>query len=166
MCVFVSQDRLFTTGFSKMSERQLALWDSDNLDECLWRQELDITNGVLFPFYDVDTQIIFVCGKVMQNGLTCIICSRLHAREELAVLTTCRKRLCKDSRHATLRSNRKRRLMRSRQWKHSFNFTHRQHLSFALARFVISLDRRSLPGLSTLLQDEKYFPYSCRSLPT
>uniref|UniRef100_A0A5K3FS49 Coronin n=1 Tax=Mesocestoides corti TaxID=53468 RepID=A0A5K3FS49_MESCO len=63
MCVFLGKDRLFTTGFSKMSERQLALWDSDNLSECLWRQELDITNGVLFPFYDIDTNLIFVCGK-------------------------------------------------------------------------------------------------------
>lgn len=64
MCVFLEDDRLFTTGFSKMSERQLALWDSDNLDDCLWRQELDITNGVLFPYYDPDTQMIFICGKV------------------------------------------------------------------------------------------------------
>ncbi|VDL32694.1 unnamed protein product [Hymenolepis diminuta] len=63
MCVFLEDDRLFTTGFSKMSERQLALWDSDNLDDCLWRQELDITNGVLFPYYDPDTQMIFICGK-------------------------------------------------------------------------------------------------------
>nr|CDS34686.2 coronin 1B [Hymenolepis microstoma] len=63
MCVFLEDDRLFTTGFSRMSERQLALWDSGNLDDCLWRQDLDITNGVLFPFYDPDTQMIFICGK-------------------------------------------------------------------------------------------------------
>ncbi|VDM31264.1 unnamed protein product [Hydatigera taeniaeformis] len=63
MCVFVEGDRLFTTGFSRMSERQLALWDSSDLSKCLWREELDITNGILFPFYDIDTQLIFVCGK-------------------------------------------------------------------------------------------------------
>ncbi|VDO10983.1 unnamed protein product [Rodentolepis nana] len=63
MCVFLEDDRLFTTGFSRMSERQLALWDSGNLDDCLWRQDLDITNGVLFPYYDPDTQMIFICGK-------------------------------------------------------------------------------------------------------
>ncbi|KAL5110343.1 Coronin-1B [Taenia crassiceps] len=63
MCVFVEGDRLFTTGFSRMSERQLALWDSGDLSKCLWREELDITNGILFPFYDIDTNLIFVCGK-------------------------------------------------------------------------------------------------------
>ena len=64
MCVFLNDDRLFTTGFSRMSERQLALWNSDDLENCLWRQELDITNGILFPFYDPDTELIFICGKV------------------------------------------------------------------------------------------------------
>ncbi|VDK34859.1 unnamed protein product [Taenia asiatica] len=63
MCVFVEGDRLFTTGFTRMSERQLALWDSSDLSKYLWREELDITNGILFPFYDNDTNLIFVCGK-------------------------------------------------------------------------------------------------------
>lgn len=76
MCVFLDDDRLFTTGFSRMSERQLALWDSDNLNECIWRQELDITNGVLFPFYDPDTQLIFICGKV--RSISSSLCTLLH----------------------------------------------------------------------------------------
>jgi coronin-1B/1C/6 len=27
-------------------------------------EELDSSNGVLFPFYDEDTSLIFLCGKV------------------------------------------------------------------------------------------------------
>jgi coronin-1B/1C/6 len=52
---------IFTTGFSKMSERQLSLWDS-NLKN-ITTMELDTSNGVLFIFYDPDTGIIYVCGK-------------------------------------------------------------------------------------------------------
>jgi len=62
-CVFLSDGRILTAGFSKMSERQLALWNSDNLSEAEWKEELDITNGVLFLFYDPDTELIYVCGK-------------------------------------------------------------------------------------------------------
>lgn len=52
---------IFTTGFSKMSERQLSLWDS-NLKN-ITTMELDTSNGVLFIFYDPDTGILYVCGK-------------------------------------------------------------------------------------------------------
>jgi coronin-1B/1C/6 len=27
-------------------------------------EELDSSNGILFPFYDEDTNVIFLCGKV------------------------------------------------------------------------------------------------------
>ena len=27
-------------------------------------QEIDTSNGVIFPFYDADTNIIYLCGKV------------------------------------------------------------------------------------------------------
>ncbi|BHF63646.1 Coronin-1C [Sparganum proliferum] len=62
-CIFLSDNRVFTTGFSRMSERQLALWDANDLSKCLWKQELDTSNGVLFPFYDPDCQLIYICGK-------------------------------------------------------------------------------------------------------
>jgi coronin-1B/1C/6 len=28
-------------------------------------EELDSSNGILFPFYDEDTSLIFLCGKVI-----------------------------------------------------------------------------------------------------
>ncbi|XP_070584097.1 coronin-1B [Erythrolamprus reginae] len=61
--IFLADGKIFTTGFSRMSERQLALWDPENLEEPMALQELDSSNGTLLPFYDPDTSVIYVCGK-------------------------------------------------------------------------------------------------------
>ncbi|XP_072311558.1 uncharacterized protein coro1cb isoform X2 [Eucyclogobius newberryi] len=61
--IFLADGNIFTTGFSRMSERQLALWKSDNMDEPICVQEMDSSNGVLLPFYDPDTSIVYLCGK-------------------------------------------------------------------------------------------------------
>ncbi|XP_061590177.1 uncharacterized protein coro1cb isoform X1 [Cololabis saira] len=61
--IFLANGNIFTTGFSRMSERQLALWKSDNMDEPICVQEMDSSNGVLLPFYDPDTSIVYLCGK-------------------------------------------------------------------------------------------------------
>ncbi|CAO2584166.1 Coro1b [Lemmus lemmus] len=61
--IFLADGKVFTTGFSRMSERQLALWDPDNLEEPMALQELDSSNGALLPFYDPDTSVVYVCGK-------------------------------------------------------------------------------------------------------
>ncbi|XP_071415332.1 coronin-1B [Pithys albifrons albifrons] len=61
--IFLADGKIFTTGFSRMSERQLALWDLENLDEPMGLQELDSSNGALLPFYDPDTNVVYVCGK-------------------------------------------------------------------------------------------------------
>ncbi|XP_053267800.1 coronin-1C-A isoform X2 [Pleuronectes platessa] len=61
--IFLADGKLLTTGFSRMSERQLALWKSDNMDEPINVQEMDTSNGVLLPFYDPDTSVVYLCGK-------------------------------------------------------------------------------------------------------
>nr|XP_032661297.1 coronin-1C isoform X5 [Chelonoidis abingdonii] len=61
--IFLSDGNVFTTGFSRMSERQLALWNPKNMDEPIALHEMDTSNGVLLPFYDPDTNIIYLCGK-------------------------------------------------------------------------------------------------------
>ncbi len=98
--VFTGKTRLFTTGFSRMSERQYGVWDAVsiirfwlNKEMCLskiffvlfchvqqisvlvyWFQKnlskplrldtIDCSSGVLFPYYDHDTRVVFVAGKV------------------------------------------------------------------------------------------------------
>ncbi|XP_029475289.1 coronin-1C isoform X2 [Rhinatrema bivittatum] len=61
--IFLSDGNIFTTGFSRMSERQLALWNPKNMDEPIALHEMDTSNGVLLPFYDPDTNIMYLCGK-------------------------------------------------------------------------------------------------------
>ncbi|XP_028917491.1 coronin-1B [Ornithorhynchus anatinus] len=61
--IFLADGKIFTTGFSRMSERQLALWDPEHLEEPMALQELDSSNGALLPFYDPDTNVVYVCGK-------------------------------------------------------------------------------------------------------
>ncbi|XP_037609595.1 uncharacterized protein LOC119478734 isoform X2 [Sebastes umbrosus] len=61
--IFLADGNIFTTGFSRMSERQLALWKTDNMDEPICVQEMDSSNGILLPFYDPDTSIVYLCGK-------------------------------------------------------------------------------------------------------
>lgn len=54
-------NRLFTTGFSKMSERQYAVWTPSL--ERLKLENIDTASGVLFSMYDPDTSMVYVYGK-------------------------------------------------------------------------------------------------------
>lgn len=36
----------------------------ENFEEPVALQELDSSNGALLPFYDPDTSVVYVCGKV------------------------------------------------------------------------------------------------------
>ena len=56
-------DMMFTTGFSKMSERQYAVWKKDDLSKPAKVEMIDTGSGVLFSHYDPDTRMIYVAGK-------------------------------------------------------------------------------------------------------
>ena len=57
-------DRVATTGFSKMSDRQLGLWDIRNPSEPSGGfQMLDSISGVCMPFWDDGTQCLYLAGK-------------------------------------------------------------------------------------------------------
>ena len=58
-----STNKLFTTGFSKMSERGFALYDSANLSKVLCSENIDNGTGVLFPFWDEETKMVYIVGK-------------------------------------------------------------------------------------------------------
>ncbi|XP_016333702.1 uncharacterized protein coro1cb isoform X1 [Sinocyclocheilus anshuiensis] len=61
--IFLADGNIFTTGFSRMSERQLALWNPKNMEDPISVHEMDTSNGVLLPFYDPDTNVVYLCGK-------------------------------------------------------------------------------------------------------
>ncbi|KAI9525581.1 Coronin-2A [Dissostichus eleginoides] len=54
---------LFTSGTSRWNDRQFALWDQDDLSVPLLEENLDGSSGVLFPFYDPDTHMLYLAGK-------------------------------------------------------------------------------------------------------
>ena len=54
--------RVITTGFSKMSERQMFLWDVTQLTKPIKTVSLDSSNGIIMPFWS-DNNIVFLAGK-------------------------------------------------------------------------------------------------------
>ncbi|XP_049766575.1 coronin-6 [Schistocerca nitens] len=61
--IYLKSGLIFTTGFSKMSERQYSLRAPEHLAEPIVMVELDTSNGVMFPLYDPDTNLVYLCGK-------------------------------------------------------------------------------------------------------
>ena len=66
--IFLKNGLVFTTGFTKHSERQYSLRAPGHLDDPIVMVELDTSNGVMFPLYDPDANLIYLCGKVSQNN--------------------------------------------------------------------------------------------------
>ena len=64
-CVWLGEhDRIATTGFSRMSDRQLALWDIKAAREPVGGfEQLDSISGVCMPFWDEGTQCLYLAGK-------------------------------------------------------------------------------------------------------
>jgi coronin-1B/1C/6 len=57
-------DRVVTTGFSKMSERQLGLWDTRNPTLPIGDfMPLDSGSGIGMPFWDDGCQMLYLAGK-------------------------------------------------------------------------------------------------------
>ncbi|XP_051735214.1 coronin-2B isoform X4 [Ctenopharyngodon idella] len=54
---------LVSTGNSCWNQRQFALWDLEDLSEPLLEEDLDGGSGVIFPFYDADTHMLYLAGK-------------------------------------------------------------------------------------------------------
>ena len=62
--IYLRNGLIFTTGFSKMNERQYSLRAPQHLNDPIVMVELDTSNGVMFPLYDADTNMVYLCGKV------------------------------------------------------------------------------------------------------
>lgn len=63
-CVFVGDtDMIVTVGNKKGSERELSLWNQNDIKAPIARMELGSGTGVLYPFVDHDSNIVFIAGK-------------------------------------------------------------------------------------------------------
>jgi len=60
-----NSDRIGTTGFSRLSDRQLGVWDSNNISAgpIGGFYTIDSSAGIMIPFYDDSNKILYVGGK-------------------------------------------------------------------------------------------------------
>jgi len=56
-------EKLVTIGFTRQSQRQFKIWDPRNTSTELKRVDIDQAAGVIMPFYDEDTQLLYLAGK-------------------------------------------------------------------------------------------------------
>lgn len=75
MCV-TNQVREFWGHFSHPSTTA----PQNNFEEPIALQEMDTSNGVLLPFYDADSSIVYLCGKVTPPSPGCIPNATLSLR--------------------------------------------------------------------------------------
>ncbi|EGG24429.1 WD-40 repeat-containing protein [Cavenderia fasciculata] len=54
---------MFSVGFNKSSEREYQLWDSRNLGQPISSGVFDHLAGVITPYYDEDTGVVYLAGK-------------------------------------------------------------------------------------------------------
>jgi len=60
---FPRMDKIFTVGSTKLSERQFMLWDPRNMKEHIADQVIDVGAGLMMPFFDEDTSMLYLAGK-------------------------------------------------------------------------------------------------------
>jgi len=58
-----SKDKLVSIGFTRQSQRQFKIWDHRNMDKELKRVDIDQAAGVIMPFYDEDSNLLYLAGK-------------------------------------------------------------------------------------------------------
>lgn len=56
-------DKLITVGFTRQSQRQFKIWDPRNTTQELKKVDVDQAAGVIMPFFDADTNLLYLAGK-------------------------------------------------------------------------------------------------------
>jgi coronin-1B/1C/6 len=57
------RDKVLTIGFSKTSEREFNIYDPRKFNDPIAHLSIDTSAGVIMPFFDHDTNILFLAGK-------------------------------------------------------------------------------------------------------
>lgn len=58
-----ASEKLVSVGFTRQSGRQFKVWDPRKFDKEIKKIDIDQAAGVIIPFYDDDTQLLYLCGK-------------------------------------------------------------------------------------------------------
>jgi len=62
-----NRGKLIVVGFGKASERLYGLWDPKKMDKPITKVEMDKQAGVMIPYYDPDTSMLYVGSKGGSN---------------------------------------------------------------------------------------------------
>jgi len=62
-CWLGTKEKIFSSGSTKTSEREFCLWDPRDFSKPLQKTSVDSASGILMPFYDNDTNVLFLAGK-------------------------------------------------------------------------------------------------------
>lgn len=57
------REQIFSTGFTKQSERVVSVWDPKNLSQPVCTLNIDNSAGLLAPFFDAGSNVVFLAGK-------------------------------------------------------------------------------------------------------
>jgi len=60
---FADDNYIYSFGFSQSNTRELKLFDIRNFEEVAQTVQVDSQSGILNPYYDTDTGIIYACGR-------------------------------------------------------------------------------------------------------
>lgn len=63
LCWLGNSSTVLTAGFSKIAEREYAVWDLRDFTQPLIKKRLDDYGGIPFPFFDEDSQVLYIAGK-------------------------------------------------------------------------------------------------------
>lgn len=63
VCWLGSSNNIATVGFTRQSKRQFMIWDSRDLTKQIHTESLDQSAGVIMPFYDEDSKVLYLAGK-------------------------------------------------------------------------------------------------------
>ena len=63
VCYLGDRSMFCSIGFSKQSERQIFFWDARNSAKALSEVQIDVASGTLLPFFDADTNMLYLAGK-------------------------------------------------------------------------------------------------------
>ncbi|CAN0468067.1 unnamed protein product, partial [Ectocarpus sp. 12 AP-2014] len=58
-----TKEKLVSVGFTKQSQRQFKVWDPRNLSKEIKKMEIDQAAGVILPFYDDESSLLYLAGK-------------------------------------------------------------------------------------------------------
>ncbi|KFH10960.1 putative coronin, partial [Toxoplasma gondii MAS] len=76
---------VFTTGFGKMQEREMAIWDTRKFDKPVYHAEIDRGSSPLYPIFDETTGMLYVCGKWQQCHALFHVCKTVPFFERVTL---------------------------------------------------------------------------------